>query len=368
MRAPERLEALIELGVIQEVIRPLLSGKEADVYLVWANEERRVAKVYKEATQRSFKHRAEYTEGRRVRNTRQQRAMDKRSKYGRAQIEEAWRNAEVDAIYRLYAAGVAVPTPHDFVEGVLVMQLVCDDQGEPAPRLVDVHLEPEEARPLFHTMLEQVVRMLLAGVVHGDLSDFNVLLAADGPVVIDFPQAVDPAVNRNARKLLIRDVDNLTQFLGRYETQLKRTRYGQEIWDLYESGNLTLDTQLTGKPPRKKAVSHGQTMSLLEEIDWLEKETRRKREALGLPIRPARKPRPSAGPPPKPIPHGEPEPTASSKPKKRRRRRKRGAGSAPHEGSPQRSAEARPERTRSRKPSPPDPFDDLDALLIIDDS
>lgn len=246
-KVPERLVGLMDLGVIERVVRPLMSGKEAAVYLVEAHNELRVAKVYKEQTNRSFQNRADYTEGRRVRNTRQQRAMQKRSRYGKSEIEAAWRSAEVDAIYKLQQAGVSVPEPFDFVDGVLVMELVKGWDGGPAPRLVDVEFSREQASSLMGVLLQEVVKMLHAGVVHGDLSDFNVLITPERPVIIDFPQWVDPAHNRNARKLLIRDVDNLTQFLARFDTSLKRFKFGPELWDLYEAGKLKPDTKLTGK-------------------------------------------------------------------------------------------------------------------------
>lgn len=275
MRIPERLIPLVDAGVLQDVLRPLMSGKEAAVYLVEAQDELRVAKVYKEAHERSFQHRSDYTEGRRVKNTREQRAMDKRSRYGRERMEAAWHSAEVDAIYRLRAAGVRVPEPFDFVDGVLVMELVCGADGGPAPRLVDVDLEQHEALALMQILLREVVKMLCAGVVHGDLSDFNVLIGPEGPVIIDFPQWVDPAHNRNARKLLIRDVDNLTQFLSRFAPQLAQTRYGPELWDLYESGRLQPDTPLTGRwtPPSRRADVN----SVLDEIQAAVWEERRRR-------------------------------------------------------------------------------------------
>ena len=288
MRIPERLVPLFEEGIIDEVVRPLMSGKEAQIYLVVSEGELRVAKVYKEANQRSFKHRADYTEGRRTRNTRDQRAMNRRSKHGRAKVEAAWRNAEADYIYRLQAAGVRVPQPYAFVEGVLVMELVEDVDGSPAPRLVDLQLEPDEAEEIFFIVLQQAQLMLCAGVVHGDLSDFNVLVGRDGPVLIDFPQAVDSAHNRNARRLLIRDINNLVSFLARFADKLRGRRYGEEMWDLYERGMLGPDTELTGNycPPE----SEDKTDLLLEELRALELEHQARREALGLEVRPARKP------------------------------------------------------------------------------
>ena len=291
MRVPKRLEPLLEQGVIQEVLRPLMSGKEAEVYLVLSEGDVRVAKVYKDAQFRSFQHRAEYTEGRRVRSSREQRAINKGSRYGRARTEDAWGGAEVTSIQRARAAGVRVPMPYDFTEGVLVMELVRGGDGEPAPRMVDVEFTAEEAERVFEVLLREVVKMLCIGIVHADLSDFNVLMAADGPVIIDFPQAVDPANNQNAKKLLIRDVKNITSFLGRYAPGLRRTQYGPEMWAIYERNELDPDTQLTGvfKSKAKKADVGG----LLEEIMLVEQEARERREALGLPEpRRARRPIP----------------------------------------------------------------------------
>ncbi len=280
MRAQERLEVLLEQGAIQEVLRPLMSGKEAEVYLVVSDDEIRVAKIYKTANNRSFKHRAEYTEGRKVRNSRSQRAMSSRSRFGREQEEAAWRNAEVDVIYRLSAAGVRVPEPYVFIDGVLVMELIQDFDGGPAPRLCDVELSPDEAMYVFKTLLKDVQRMLCAGVVHGDLSDFNVLMSPEGPVIIDFPQAVDPAHNRNAKKLLIRDVKNLTSFLSRWAPSLKKTRYAEEMWALYEKNDLDPHTELTGK--YKGSSRKANTQSVLDEIAAAARAEYQRRVALGL--------------------------------------------------------------------------------------
>ena len=276
---PESLEDLIDQGVIHRVVRPLMAGKEAQVFLVEIEGVQRVAKIYKDSAHRSFKHRSVYTEGRRVKNTRSQRAMSKRSRFGRAQEEEAWKNAEVDAIYRLRAAGVAVPEPIAYVDGVLVMELVADERGEPAPRLVDVQLTRDEARDIFDRVLRDVVRMLCEGLVHGDLSDFNVLLAESGPVIIDFPQAIEAAANRNARRLLVRDVRNLQSFFSRWVPGLRKLRYGEEIWDLYEEGNLTPESKLTGKAKKRGKAD---TESVLREIEAAVREERARRAALGL--------------------------------------------------------------------------------------
>lgn len=247
MRMPASLMGLADYGLIDEVVRPLMSGKEAQIYLVVSQGELRVAKVYREAEHRNFKHRAEYKEGRSTRNSRDQRAMAKRSRYGRQQDEAAWRATEVDMIYRLNDAGVRVPRPYQFVDGVLIMELVADEEGQPAPRLGDVHLDPQRAAEIYEQLLREVIRMLSAGVVHGDLSDFNVLLDATGPVIIDFPQAVDASANASARKLLTRDVDNLHRFAQRHIPGLRPRPYGQEMWELYQRGELQPDTVLRGQ-------------------------------------------------------------------------------------------------------------------------
>ena len=254
MNVPPGLRSLLDYGIITDVVRPLLSGKEAQVYLVVSDGEQRVAKVYKEATQRSFKHRAVYAEGRTVRNSRDRRAMAKRTRHGREQDEAAWRSAEVDMIYRLRAAGVRVPTPYTFLDGVLVMELIKDVDGEPAPRLCEVDLTPGEAEVVFDKLLREVVKMLCADVVHGDLSDFNVLMSADGPVVIDFPQALDAAGNQAAAKILSRDVANLNRFLLGYGRTARPLQHAQEMWALYSASKLAPDTELTGRHKANERV------------------------------------------------------------------------------------------------------------------
>jgi len=246
MKAPPRLQALIDEGLIDSVVRQLMSGKEAMVYVVRCGDQTRCAKIYKEATQRSFRQAVDYTENRKVKNTRLQRAMAKGTKFGRQATEAAWQSAEVDALYRLAAAGVRVPEPYNFADGVLLMELVTDEHGDAAPRLNDVVFTPEDARLHHATLLVEVIRMLCAGVVHGDLSEFNVLLAADGPVIIDLPQAVDAAGNNHARRMLLRDVANLADFFGQFAPELLSTRYGEEIWNLYERGELHTGAALTG--------------------------------------------------------------------------------------------------------------------------
>ena len=235
---PKRLQPLIEEGLIDSVVRQLMSGKEAMVFVVRCGDETRCAKVYKEATQRSFRQAVDYTENRKVKNSRQARAMAKGTRFGRQAQEAAWQSAEVDALYRLAAAGVRVPKPYNFHDGVLLMELVADERGDAAPRLNDVGSRAEEARAHHATLIREVVRMLCAGVVHGDLSEFNILLAADGPVIIDLPQAVDAAGNNHAQRMLLRDVDNLRDFFGRFAPELLHTHYGAEIWALYQRGVL----------------------------------------------------------------------------------------------------------------------------------
>ncbi len=246
MRMPPRLAPLIDDGIIDRVVRPLMSGKEAQVYLVEAGGELRAAKVYKESAERSFRNRASYVEGRNVRNSRDQRAMGKRSRHGRERDEESWKSTEADVIYKLSAAGVRVPKPHAFVDGVLVMECVQGPEGGPAPRLAECTLEREHAVEIYETLIQEVVRMLCADIVHGDLSAFNVLLEEDGPVVIDFPQAINAAQNGNAKKILVRDVANLSGYLMRH-VPAHEVRHAHEMWALYENGELRPDAKLTGR-------------------------------------------------------------------------------------------------------------------------
>ena len=247
MKTPQGLQALIDDGVIDEVLRPLKSGKEAAVYVVRSGDDVRCAKVYKDMAQRSFQQRVQYQEGRKVRGSREARAIGKASKYGRKQQEAAWKNTEVDALYQLRDAGVRVPEPFGYYHGVLVMALVTDGEGRAAPRLGEIALEPEEARAFHRILVRQVVLMLCCGLIHGDLSPYNVLVDADGPVVIDFPQVVSAAGNNAARTMLLRDVNNLTAYFGRWAPELLDTWYGEEMWALFEAGALRPDTELTGE-------------------------------------------------------------------------------------------------------------------------
>ena len=265
MKIPQRLEPLVEDGLIDAVIRQLMSGKEAMIFVVRCGDEIRCAKVYKEANKRSFRQAVDYTEGRKTKNSRRARAMEKGTRYGRKVQEEAWQSAEVDALYRLAAAGVRVPAPYNFHEGVLLMELVTDAHGEPAPRLNDLEFSAEEALTYHALLMQEVVRMLSAGIVHGDLSEYNVLLGAAGPVIIDLPQAVDAAGNNHARDMLERDVANLTNYFGRSAPELLVTEYGKEIWALYEQGRLTPDVPLTGRFDR--TLPPVDLKSVVREID-----------------------------------------------------------------------------------------------------
>ena len=253
MKTPKRIQPLVEEGLIDEVMRQLMSGKEATVYVVRCGDDIRCAKVYKEATQRSFHQAVAYQEGRRVKNSRQARAMEKGTRYGRKMAEEVWQNAEVDALYRLAAAGVRVPTPYICFEGVLLMELVTDAGGNAAPRLNDVDFSHEQALKFHAMLLQQVVLMLCAGVIHGDLSEYNILVDAHGPVIIDLPQAIDAAGSSVAAAMLERDVCNLANFFGTFAPELLGSQYGKEIWNLYQAGLLTPDAPLTGRVAAPKA-------------------------------------------------------------------------------------------------------------------
>lgn len=278
MKTPKRLEPLLEDGLIDEVVSQLKSGKEATVYLVRCGGVLRCAKVYKDAHHRSFKQASTYREGRKVRNTRDARAMEKGSRFGKQELEEAWQNAEVSALYRLAEAGVRVPQPHGCFDGVLLMDMVSDGHGHPAPRLSEVTFTPEEAVACHDQLVREVVRMLCAGLVHGDLSEYNILIDPKGPVIIDLPQAVDAAGNNNAFTMLERDVRNLAEYFGQFAPELLDTRYAKEIWAIYEAGELVPDTHLTGEFEEDEAPADLDDL-LREIMDARDEEERRKAAA-----------------------------------------------------------------------------------------
>jgi RIO kinase 1 len=284
MKFPKRIQPLIEDGLVDEVISQLMSGKEATVYVVRCGTEIRCAKVYKEVNKRSFKKAVEYQEGRKGRNSRRARAMEKGSKFGRNQQEEAWQNAEVDALYRLANAGVRVPKPYGCFDGVLLMELITNDEGHVAPRLNDVSMTTELALEDHAVVMKYVMQMLCAGVVHGDLSEFNVLVDDYGPVIIDLPQAVDAAGNNNAKAMLERDVNNITTYYGQYAPQLLGSKYAKEIWALFEDGELHPEIELTGH--FEESTQAADVDVVMQEIKaaFAEEQERqeRMREATGL--------------------------------------------------------------------------------------
>jgi RIO kinase 1 len=283
MKTPSRLLPLVTDGLVDAVLRQLMSGKEAMVYVVQCGDELRCAKVYKEARQRSFRQAVDYTEGRKTRNSRQARAMAKGSRYGRQEQESAWQSAEVDALYRLAAAGVRVPTPYNFHAGVLLMELLTDAAGEPAPRLNDVLLSEALARQFHAILIRQVVRMLCAGIVHGDLSEYNVLVDSEGPVIIDLPQAMDAAANNNARRILERDVDNLKAYFGQFAPDLLSSNYGREIWLRYEAGTLYPESVLDGHVPLvEKTADLDEVMQVIDAASDEEAARRARQEAVRL--------------------------------------------------------------------------------------
>lgn len=278
MKIPKQLQPLVDDGLIDEVLYQLMSGKEATVYAVRCGTEVRCAKVYKEAMKRSFKKAAEYQEGRKVRNTRRARAMEKGSKFGRKQQEDAWQNTEVDALYTLAKAGVRVPEPYGCYGGVLLMELITDDEGDVAPRLNDVSMSAEQAIEDHALVMIYVMRMLCAGLVHGDLSEFNVLVDDYGPVIIDLPQVVDAAANNNAFKMLQRDVKNMSEYYGQYAPELQSTLYAEEMWALFEAGELTPETELTGHFELSTEAADVDTV--LEEIKAAFEEEQERRERI----------------------------------------------------------------------------------------
>jgi RIO kinase 1 len=281
MKTPPRLESLVEDGLVDGVLRQLKSGKEATVYLVTRAGQTLCAKVYKDVERRSFRQAVSYREGRKVRNSRLARAMEKGSKFGKEEQQEHWQNHEVNALYRLAAAGVRVPKPFGCFDGVLLMEMVADEEGNVADRLADFDFTPEEAREFHTRLVREVVRMLCAGLIHGDLSEFNILVDVDGPVIIDLPQAVDAAANNHAKGMLERDVANLANFFGQFAPELLSTDFAAEIWDLYERGELTPEVKLTGEFVRDETPAD--VDDLLRQIQDViaEENARKAREAAG---------------------------------------------------------------------------------------
>ena len=277
MKIPKRIRPLVENGLVDEVLRSLMSGKEADVFVVRCGSEIRCAKVYKEAGKRAFKQAVTYQEGRKVRNSRRGRAMEKGSKFGREQQEEEWQSAEVTALYKLADIGVRVPKPYGCFDGVLLMELITYDGGDIAPRLNDVSMTEEQALVDHKTLMHDIMRMLCAGLVHGDLSPFNVLIDDHGPVIIDLPQAVDAAANNNAQSMHLRDVENITNYYAQFAPQLSNTRYAPEMWALFEAGDLQPNTELTGE--FEEDTESADVDTVLEEIKqaFLEEQSRLER-------------------------------------------------------------------------------------------
>ncbi|MDP1708137.1 MAG: PA4780 family RIO1-like protein kinase [Gammaproteobacteria bacterium] len=276
MKTPKRIEPLVEDGLVDTVVRQLMSGKEAMVYVVRCGEDIRCAKVYKEANKRSFRQATHYTESRKMKSSRRARAMEKGTRYGRKAQEDAWQSAEVDALYRLAAAGVRVPQPYHFHAGVLLMELVTDAHGEAAPRLNELVLTAEQAHEYHGILITQVVRMLCAGLVHGDLSEYNVLVGTEGPVIIDLPQAINAAGNNSAFSMLERDINNLATYFGRFAPELLTTDYAMEIWAHYEGGKLRPEIELTGRFARSEKPAD--VKGVMREIDAAIKEAEEERQ------------------------------------------------------------------------------------------
>ena len=278
MKIPARLLPLYEDGLIDEVLYQLMSGKEATVYVVRCGDENRCAKVYKDVTKRSFKNAVQYQEGRKIRNSRRQRAMDNRSKFGREQQEDVWQRAEVDALYQLADAGVRVPKAYGFFDGVLLMELIRGADGDVAPRLNDITMSAGQARKDHASVMADVLRMLCVGLIHGDLSEFNVLQDATGPVIIDFPQVVNASGNNNAKSMLQRDVRNITQYYAQYAPELINTHYAEEMWALHEKSQLAPDLKLTGK--FKFSTKSADVDSVINMIDFAYKEEQARQDRL----------------------------------------------------------------------------------------
>jgi RIO kinase 1 len=242
MTPAESIDLLVADGIVDALIQRVKTGKEAEVFIVRKGEEYLAAKVYKERTARNFKNNVTYKEGRQVRNTRDARAMAKGTKYGLELSEADWRHAEHDALLTVAAAGVRVPKPDLFYEGVLLMELVLGSDGQPAPRLIDVPLTRDEAVAHHRDILGQIVGMLTCDLIHGDLSPYNILMAWNGPTIIDLPQVIKAAHNSQSEGFLIRDVRNITEHFARYAPELKKCAHdGELIWRKYVRRELARD-------------------------------------------------------------------------------------------------------------------------------
>ena len=279
MKTPKRILPLVNDGLVDEVIRPLMSGKEADVFVVRCGSQIRCAKIYKEPEKRGFKQAVQYQEGRKVRNSRRARAMQKGSRFGRKEQEQSWQNTEVDALYKLASAGVRVPKPYGCFDGVLLMELITDSDGHEAPRLNDVSMSTEQAIEDHAIVVQDVVKMLCAGLIHGDLSEFNILVDEDGPVIIDLPQVIDAAANNSAKMFLERDVNRITAYYSGFATELSQSRYAEEIWALYEAGELLPDVELTGQFEESDEIADVDTVMMEIKVAMLEEMERRERLA-----------------------------------------------------------------------------------------
>lgn len=277
MKVPKSIQPLIDDGLVDEVLRSLMSGKEAQVFLVRCGQEICCAKVYKDVADRSFKKAVQYQEGRKIRNSRRQRAMEKRSKFGRDQQEEVWQRAEVDALFQLAAAGVRVPKPYGLFGGVLLMELIVGADGDVAPRLNDISMSAEQAIRDHATVMNYILRMMCVGLIHGDLSEFNVLQDAHGPVIIDLPQVVNAAANNSAKSMLQRDVENITQYYARFAPELALTHYAEEIWELHEKGELQPDFKLTGRFEFPTEAADVDAVLHLIDVAYEEEQERRER-------------------------------------------------------------------------------------------
>lgn len=267
MKTPKRLEPLVVEGLIDSVICQLKSGKEAVVYMVRCGEHIRCAKVYKETNKRNFHQSSSYTDGRNVKNSRRVKAMEKNSRYGRNAQEEAWQSTEIDMLCHLGSAGVRVPKFYNFFTGVLLMELITDTKGGVAPRLCDITLTKKQALRYHRHLIKQIVQMLCAGIIHGDLSQYNVLVDKQGPVIIDLPQAVNAAGNIQARSMIKRDIDNLTNYFSRFAPKLADTDFATEIWSLYQSGQLNDTTNLTGQiTQHEKPANVNEVLKIIDAV------------------------------------------------------------------------------------------------------